>query len=297
MIALFALLPVVLALAWIWRLARLDEPSRGRWLLRAADICALLALLVLVTRWDIVGLHTRTLILAATVVTAGWSFWRHRRRSARSAVPWRRSDLVATLTSVALMVGLAGFAATGMLPPRSAIPLACPLAGDGGFMVVQGGGNQLVNHHAGHPEQARAVDIVAVGPLGFRAAGLLPRDVSRYRIWGAPVLSPCAGDVVEAVDGLPDLEPPKRDPAAAAGNHVVLACGAVTVELAHLERGSVAVAAGGSVAPGDRLGRVGNSGNTTEPHLHLHAADAATGRAVAVRFGGVDPVRGRRLDC
>src|SRR3546814_1333444 len=44
--------------------------------------------------------------------------------------------------------------------------------------------------------------------------------------------------------------------------------------LAHLRRGSVAVEAGQQVAAGDELGRCGNSGNTSEPHLHLHLQDA-----------------------
>jgi hypothetical protein len=57
----------------------------------------------------------------------------------------------------------------------------------------------------------------------------------------------------------------------AAGNHVVLRCGAYRVVLAHLQRGSVVVELGANVSVGDRLGLVGNSGNTTEPHLHIHA--------------------------
>src|SRR3546814_4096128 len=44
--------------------------------------------------------------------------------------------------------------------------------------------------------------------------------------------------------------------------------------LAHLRRGSVAVEAGQQVAAGDELGRCGNSGNTSEPPLHLHLQDA-----------------------
>ena len=44
--------------------------------------------------------------------------------------------------------------------------------------------------------------------------------------------------------------------------------------LAHLRQGSVAVGQGQQVAAGDTLGRCGNSGNTSEPHLHFHLQDS-----------------------
>ena len=57
------------------------------------------------------------------------------------------------------------------------------------------------------------------------------------------------------------------------------------------------LAMGDSVAAGQALGRVGNSGNSSEPHLHIHAVRAGTGsaldgEAVALTFGGRFPVRG-----
>jgi murein DD-endopeptidase MepM/ murein hydrolase activator NlpD len=111
------------------------------------------------------------------------------------------------------------------------------------------------------------------------------------------VVSPCDGAVLAAQDGLPDQAPPQADPDNPAGNHVVLACGGLRIELAHLAAGSVAVAPGDRVRSGDRLGAVGNSGNTSEPHLHIHAVDAATGQAAPVTLAGTTPARNRRLDC
>jgi murein DD-endopeptidase MepM/ murein hydrolase activator NlpD len=224
------------------------------------------------------------------------SLRRHLARPWRAAGRWLAAERWSTLASLAVMLGLAGYAAAGLLPQAGAQPLACPLAG-GRFHVVQGGGNRLVNRHAGHPAQAHAIDIVGIGPGGFRARGLLPEELARYAISRATVVSPCAGRVVAVRDSLPDLVPPERDPADPAGNHVVLACGDIEVELAHLSPGSRAIAAGDEVAAGDPVGRVGNSGNTTEPHLHLQATDAASGRAVPVTIAGMSPVRGRTFDC
>jgi hypothetical protein len=296
MMAFLAALSIALPLLWAWRLARLDEPSRGRWLVKVADLGAFLAFVILIARWDILGFHTRTAILALVAAALGRSAWRHAARPWRAAAPWPRPDLWSTAGSLLLMLGLGGYALAGLLPPAGAHALGCPLAG-GRFVVGQGGGNGLVNRHSGHRAQDYAADILAVGRLGFRATGPLPRDLAHYAVYRAAVVSPCAGEVLATRDGLPDLTPPERDRANPAGNFIVLACGDIEVELAHLAAGTLAVKPGESVAAGDYLGRVGNSGNTTEPHLHIHAVAAATGGAVPITLGGTVPVRNRRLDC
>lgn len=56
-----------------------------------------------------------------------------------------------------------------------------------------------------------------------------------------------------------------------AGNHVILDCGEFVVLLAHLRQGSVQVTVGQTVGKAQVIGQVGNSGNTSEPHLHIHA--------------------------
>ena len=114
----------------------------------------------------------------------------------------------------------------------------------------------------------------------------------RFVGFGQPVLAPAAGTVVSVLDGEPDHEARRSQvallpyaltqasrirggPAAIAGNHVVLelADGGAFVLLAHLRRGSVAVAPGRPVAEGEPLGACGNSGNSTQPHVHLQAMD------------------------
>lgn len=51
----------------------------------------------------------------------------------------------------------------------------------------------------------------------------------------------------------------------------------VDVVVAHMKQGSVAVERGERVGEDQLLGRVGNSGNTTEPHLHVHTVKVGTG--------------------
>ena len=56
----------------------------------------------------------------------------------------------------------------------------------------------------------------------------------------------------------------------AAGNVIVIELDSgLFVVLAHLQHGSLQVSNGDAVRKGDALARVGNSGNTTMPHLHL----------------------------
>lgn len=103
-------------------------------------------------------------------------------------------------------------------------------------------------------------------------------DPESYVIYGNEVLAVAGGEVVAAADGLPDQEPgalPENLPIAEAnGNHVILEIGDGLYALyAHLKPGSVAVTPGERVAKGDVIGRVGNSGNTLAPHLHLHVMD------------------------
>ena len=149
--------------------------------------------------------------------------------------------------------------------------------------------------------QSYGVDLVQLDGLGLRAKGLQPADPRAYRIYGTRVHAPCTGRVVLAVDGLPNMQVPEMDRAHMAGNHVMLRCEKADVLLAHLSPGSVQVRAGVAVATGDWLGSVGNSGNTGEPHLHVHAQRPGPmgapfgGDPLPIRFDGQFPVRGDRI--
>lgn len=196
-----------------------------------------------------------------------------------------------TLASLALFGGaLAYVMAAGIFGRHDPRPLTFPLEG-GRFVIAQGGGIGLHKHHSRHRAQRHALDITAVNAAGFRAGGLLPKDPAHYVIFGKPVISPCDGMVIAARDGLPDLPPPTRDRDNPAGNHVVLSCGDVRVELAHLRQGSSRLSPARASVSAILIGEVGNSGNTTEPHLHVYAVDPRTSAGVQMSFDGLVPVR------
>jgi hypothetical protein len=198
------------------------------------------------------------------------------------------------------------------LPAVEIVDIANPF-GPGHYLVGHGGSIPLVNGHLRTLDvtverflpwrgQSYAVDFFGLGTGGLRADGWRPSDPSAYAIFGAELRAPCGGTVVAAEGTLPDFAVPQEDPVNRLGNHVILRCGEVEIVMAHMRRGSVTVQPGEQVAAGDRVGEVGNSGASTEPHLHIHAQRPASegaapisGEPLALRIDGRFLVRGDRL--
>lgn len=177
-----------------------------------------------------------------------------------------------------------------------------------------GAGATPHNHHRWTPAEEFALDITRIGASGGTYAhdGSKMRD---YYAWHAPVLAAAEGEVVAAVDKYPDnvamlrrhgesiADYRKRLFASQdeflaggmdsiAGNHVILRHeGGLYSVYAHLQRGSVAVKVGQQLQAGAQLGKLGSSGNSTEPHLHFHVCDAPhplNCAGVPVRFDNVE---------
>ena len=104
-----------------------------------------------------------------------------------------------------------------------------------------------------------------------------PSEVSSWICYDEPIYAIADGVVVEALDGLADQIPGALpDPNEITlqtidGNHIILDLGnGVFAFYAHLKKGSIIVKEGDKVKVGQQIGRLGNSGNTSAPHLHLH---------------------------
>lgn len=145
-----------------------------------------------------------------------------------------------------------------------------------------------------------AIDFIAVDERGRSAKrdwrsvlGTEPPEV--FVGFGAPILAPASGTVVAAIDGELDHEARRsqltlipyalsqarrvrKGVRAIAGNHVVIAMDSAGpfVLIAHLQRGSVSVAVGSVVKVGETIGSCGNSGNSTQPHVHVQITDSTT---------------------
>ncbi len=131
------------------------------------------------------------------------------------------------------------------------------------------------NPHFSSPNQRFAVDWLIRGADGrsFRTDGRTNAD---YLAYGEEALAPAAGTVALVIDGVPENTPGQRDPYYAPGNSVSIDLGGGEFALlAHLQPGSIRVKTGRRVAAGDVIGLVGNSGNSSEPHLHFQLSDHA----------------------
>ncbi len=144
---------------------------------------------------------------------------------------------------------------------------------DGEWFVFWGGRTVEENYHAIVADQRFAYDFLIVrNGRSYEGDGTSLED---YHCWGEPILAPAAGTVVQTVTGHVDMAPGEMDPSNPAGNHVILDLGNDEYALfAHFMHESIVVSAGDEVSPGDQLGQCGNSGNTSEPHLHFHLQDA-----------------------
>ncbi len=183
-------------------------------------------------------------------------------------------------------------AAPFTLGERTQATIAPPLRGAGWFAVngldtstgVHRGSVQSVSGQL-FDAQRFAIDWMKLDDDDTLASGDGSR-VEDFHCYDEPVHAVADATVVSVVTGLPDQEPGELpDPASITletvdGNHVVLELAdGVHAFYAHLRDGSIEVAEGDTVSAGDVIGRLGNSGNTSAPHLHLHLM--TTPRALA----------------
>ncbi|MGH2962998.1 MAG: M23 family metallopeptidase [Solirubrobacterales bacterium] len=175
-------------------------------------------------------------------------------------------------------------------PTRVGVPVV------GRWQAMNSPADRVPSHYLHTYGQTYAIDFLCEPEdrprpaFGSRPAFRRPEDFPGY---GQKVLAPAAGTVVRTVDDQRDhrarnsalgvlfvfvVESAPREllgPSRILGNHVVLDLGdGVYSALAHLRRGSLGVAEGDRVEAGDPIAECGNSGNSTEPHLHFQLMDS-----------------------
>jgi hypothetical protein len=171
--------------------------------------------------------------------------------------------------------------------------LAAPF--DGEWTTVNGGVTKETSHSWGLVAQRYAYDFVITDDEGDTHEGD-GTALTDYYAYGAPIRAPADGTVVATEDGLRDYPRPGTGwiewrTWKITGNYVVIehADGEYST-LAHLREGSVRVAPGDTVERGEVIGECGNSGSSTEPHLHFQLQDRAdfwTAAGLVPRFRDV----------
>jgi murein DD-endopeptidase len=129
--------------------------------------------------------------------------------------------------------------------------------------------------------QRFAIDWVKLGDDGKTFQGDRLKNESYYA-YGAEALAVEGGVVTETKDGIPQNVPGENRAVpvtleTVGGNHVIVDLGGGRFGFwAHLQPGSLKVKVGDHVKRGQVLGLVGNSGNSTQPHLHFHVSDGSS---------------------
>lgn len=283
------MLPYILALypaalcgaALIW-LHQANRHPRAHWGIRALVSASIIAFAFLACPWAFSSIYLRYVAIGLYLLIAVHSYRSISRADLRSTTPslLRPIFAIAVLSLFSLLNILA---VASKIEPAGAFDLALPLRG-GNYYVLQGGRNITTNPFHVIGGSRFSVDLAKLNVFGNRAAGIAPRDLDAYEIFGETIYSPCNGIVLKVRDGLTDNTPGKVDSEYPEGNYVVLECGDARVLMAHLMQDSILFAAGKTVALGEPLGKVGNSGNTSEPHLHI---DANRGEAeIPLKFDG-----------
>ncbi len=199
-----------------------------------------------------------------------------------------------------------------------AVVVEFPLRGEG-WLAVTSPGDRIPSHGTDMLGQRFAYDLLMADQrrgLHYHRAGwlrgfLIGVPTRECFAWGAPIHSPFDGEIVRAVDGFPErrwIHPvreavlllrnartfaPSRLPWIL-GNHVIARSGGVFAGFAHLAPGSVTVREGQAVRVGEVIGRVGQTGNSTTPHLHfqlMDAADPMIARGVPCAFRSYEVLR------
>jgi hypothetical protein len=182
------------------------------------------------------------------------------------------------------------------MPEAESVVLALPFTGR--WLTQNSPARRIPSHGTHLLGSTYAIDFVAVDERNRTAyrrdwrTFVATEPVERYVGFGRPILAPADGIVVRTHDGEVDHEGRRSQVAlvryalgqgarfraglaAVAGNHVVIALPdrRAFVALVHLRRASLRVSVGSSVVAGQVLAECGNSGNSTEPHVHLQVTD------------------------
>lgn len=286
------LLPWLVLVDGLWHRIRPSRVAPLEVAANAVPMAGTCVFLLAVLPWAHIGSAAYWAVLAALVLLVGLTVGAvlgARQRAALAAVRPRVVKVAWPLAWGGVLLGLPGYAViVEALDRRTSHPVWIGFPLRDTWYASQGGRTVLFNTHNLAADQRYALDLVKIGSDGrpWRGNG---RDAAANYAWDAPVYAPDEGVVVEARGDLPDNPVGVKDEVNLRGNYVLLErADGTLILLAHLRQGSLRVRVGDRVGAGQLLGRVGNSGRSSEPHLHLGVMRPEGGRLVGVPFGLAD---------
>lgn len=156
---------------------------------------------------------------------------------------------------------------------RNQTRLALPFKGE--WFVVWGGDTVEQNQHQDAPNQRFAFDILKTDANGTTHKGDGSKNEDYYA-FGQEIIAPADGVVAYVVDGVHDNKPGESNRMFVPGNLVIIKHGENEYSLlAHFKQNSVRVKVGDKITKGQIIGLCGNSGNSSEPHLHFQMQNSS----------------------
>jgi hypothetical protein len=141
------------------------------------------------------------------------------------------------------------------------------------WFVFWGGTTVEQNYHVAYEDQQYAYDLLMVKDGASHKGN--PKKNENYYVFGKDIIAPCDAKVVKVITGVKDNIPGELNPGQLTGNTIVLQTeNEEYILFAHLKENSIVVKEGQMILQGDLMGQCGNSGNTTEAHLHLSLQNA-----------------------
>ncbi len=251
--------------------------TSANWVWDAVTIAALFALALVSRRAFFVRTYLRLVVILVIMLIAVANV------VPLLAIRGLNGDLVGAIVALAVLL-FALARSFALLPARRrwladavAEPLVLAPPFEGRWKALIGGPDPGSNHHLIASDQRFAYDFVRVGGPSL----------------GSTIVAPVAGRVVSVCDGRIDHPASFRvieDPMPL-GNHVAIDSGHGVVFLCHLQNGSICVQLDDVIVAGTPVGRCGNSGRTSRPHLHIHAQDLPVyafnrARGIPIAFSG-----------
>jgi len=153
-------------------------------------------------------------------------------------------------------------------PERNSSKLTLPFKGE--WTVIWGGDTKELNYHVVSQAQKNAfdMDITDANGNSHKTDGKTNED---YYAFGKELLAPCDGEIVLVVDGVKDNAPGAMNKFNVGGNTVIMKTSKDEyLVFCHFKHQSIKVKEGQLIKQGQLIGLCGNTGNSSEPHLHFH---------------------------
>lgn len=173
----------------------------------------------------------------------------------------------------------------------------------GTWYVSNGGRDSSANNHI-RPDAAQN----QLYAYDFRTENTgNEKKLEDYPVFGKELLAPGDGIVIQVIDGALDVLPGERDRSVGIGNAIIIdhQNGEFSL-LCHFKHNSIKVKVGDKVKEGDVIGMCGNTGNTSQPHIHynlqdgplMHKAKALPAQFAKIMVDGkikinYEPIRGQ----